>query len=119
MTDIIRFTGGTRRMLRDYGLSQRPLPITHGESRSFLDTDGRNQMKPTRERSAGRSVERRAPRASCVRSVVRQYEYIDLLLETDVVEEVTNVSPRRYRVAKSDIVQEPFELNSALIAGDS
>ena len=42
--------------------------------------------------------------------------YIDLLLETDVVEEVPNTSPRRYRVAKSDVVQELFELNSALNA---
>jgi predicted transcriptional regulator len=40
--------------------------------------------------------------------------YIDLLLETDVVEEVPNTSPRRYQVAKSDVVQELFELNSAL-----
>jgi len=40
--------------------------------------------------------------------------YIDLLLETEVVEEVSNTSPRRYRVAKSDVVQELFELNSAL-----
>jgi hypothetical protein len=42
--------------------------------------------------------------------------YIALLLETDVVEEVPNTSPRRYRVAKSDVVQELFELNSALNA---
>jgi len=42
--------------------------------------------------------------------------YIDLLLETDVIEEVPNTSPRRYRVAKSDVVQELFELNSALNA---
>mgnify|MGYP000395097686 CR=1 FL=1 len=40
--------------------------------------------------------------------------YIDLLLETEVVEEVPNTSPRRYRVAKSEVVQELFELNSAL-----
>jgi hypothetical protein len=45
--------------------------------------------------------------------------YIDLLLETDIVEEVPNTSPRRYRVAKSDVVQELFELNSALnVAGN-
>ena len=42
--------------------------------------------------------------------------YIGLLLETDVVEEVPNTSPRRYRVAKSDVIQELFELNSALNA---
>lgn len=40
--------------------------------------------------------------------------YIDLLLEVDVVEEVPNTSPRRYRVADSDVVQELFALNSAL-----
>jgi len=45
--------------------------------------------------------------------------YIDLLLETEIVEEVPNTSPRRYRVAKSDVVQELFELNSALnVAGE-
>jgi len=45
--------------------------------------------------------------------------YISLLLETDVVEEVPNTSPRRYRVARSDVVQELFELNSALnVAGE-
>jgi Fic family protein len=42
--------------------------------------------------------------------------YIDLLLETEVVEEVPNTSPRRYRVARSGVVQELFELNSALNA---
>lgn len=40
--------------------------------------------------------------------------YIDLLLEVDVVEELPNTSPRRYRVADSDVVQELFALNSAL-----
>jgi len=44
-------------------------------------------------------------------------KYIDLLLETDIVEAVPNSSPRRYRVAKSNVVQELFELNSALNAG--
>ncbi|SEO39685.1 MarR family protein [Halorientalis persicus] len=43
-------------------------------------------------------------------------KYIDLLVETEIVEEVANSSPRRYRVAKSDVVQELFELNSALNA---
>ena len=40
--------------------------------------------------------------------------HIELLLETDIVEEVPNTSPRRYRVAKSEVVQELFGLNSAL-----
>jgi predicted transcriptional regulator len=43
-------------------------------------------------------------------------KYIDLLVETGIIEEVANSSPRRYRVAKSDVVQELFELNSALNA---
>lgn len=42
--------------------------------------------------------------------------YVDLLLELDVVEEVPDTSPRRYRVADSDVVQQLFELNSALNA---
>ena len=41
-------------------------------------------------------------------------KYIDLLVETEMVEEVANSSPRRYQVAKSDAIQELFELNSAL-----
>jgi predicted transcriptional regulator len=42
--------------------------------------------------------------------------YVGLLLELDVVEEVPNTSPRRYRVAESEVVRELFELNSALNA---
>lgn len=42
--------------------------------------------------------------------------YIGLLLELDVVEEVPNTSPTRYRMANSDVVDELFELNSALNA---
>jgi hypothetical protein len=43
----------------------------------------------------------------------------DWLLEVELVEEVPNTSPRRYRVADSDVVRELFELNSALgAAGD-
>lgn len=45
--------------------------------------------------------------------------YIDVLLETDIVEAVPNTSPRRYRVADSDVVEKLFELNSTLnAAGD-
>jgi len=40
--------------------------------------------------------------------------YTDLLLEVEVIEEVQNTSPRRYRVADSNVVRELFELNSAL-----
>lgn len=42
--------------------------------------------------------------------------YIDVLLEVDILEEVPNTSPQRYQVAESDVVQELFELNSALNA---
>jgi len=41
---------------------------------------------------------------------------IVLLVETEIVEEVPNSSPRRYQVGKSDAVKELFELNSALNA---
>lgn len=44
--------------------------------------------------------------------------YIDLLLEANIVEEVPNTSPRRYQVAESDVVQELFELNSVINAAD-
>lgn len=41
------------------------------------------------------------------------------LFQHESVEEVPNTSPRRYRVAKSDVVRELFELNSALnVAGE-
>lgn len=42
--------------------------------------------------------------------------YIDLLLELDVVEEVSNTTLRRYQVAESAVVQELYELNSGLNA---
>ena len=46
-------------------------------------------------------------------------DYTDLLLEVELIEEVPNTSPRRYRVADSNVVRELFELNSALNnAGD-
>ncbi|MDB2266016.1 MULTISPECIES: hypothetical protein [Halorubrum] len=40
--------------------------------------------------------------------------YTDLLCEVELIEDVPNTSPRRYRVADSDVVRELFELNSAL-----
>jgi hypothetical protein len=42
--------------------------------------------------------------------------HIDLLLALDVLEEVPNTSPTRYRMPRSAVVQELFELNSALNA---
>jgi predicted AAA+ superfamily ATPase len=46
-------------------------------------------------------------------------DYTDLLLEVELIKQVPNTSPRRYRVADSNVVQELFELNSALNnAGD-
>lgn len=42
--------------------------------------------------------------------------YIDLFLEVDIVEEVPNTRPQRYRVADSNVVEELFALNSALNA---
>jgi len=45
--------------------------------------------------------------------------YTDLLLAVELIEEVPDTSPRRYRVADSDVVRELFELDSALnAAGD-
>jgi hypothetical protein len=40
--------------------------------------------------------------------------YTDLICEVELIEDVSNTSPRRYRVADSDVVRERFELNSAL-----
>jgi Fic family protein len=41
-------------------------------------------------------------------------KYTDRLVDLDIVEAVPNTSPRRYRVADSDVVEELFALNSAL-----
>jgi predicted AAA+ superfamily ATPase len=40
--------------------------------------------------------------------------YIGLLIETNIVEQVPDTSPTRYRMTQSDVVRELFELNSAL-----
>ena len=40
--------------------------------------------------------------------------YTELLLEVELIEEVPDTSPRRYRVSDSNVVQELFALNSAL-----
>lgn len=45
--------------------------------------------------------------------------YTDLLLEVELIEEVPNTSPRRYRVAESDVVEQLFAFNSALNAAGS
>lgn len=42
--------------------------------------------------------------------------YVGLLLEVDVIEEVPETTPQRYRLAESPVVEELFELNSALNA---
>jgi Fic family protein len=42
--------------------------------------------------------------------------HIDLLLALNVLEEVPDTSPTRYRMPKSAVVKELFELNSALNA---
>ena len=43
-------------------------------------------------------------------------KHIDRLLELEVLEEVPDTSPTRYRMPDSAVVQELFELNSALNA---
>lgn len=40
--------------------------------------------------------------------------YIGLLLHIEVLEEIPNTSPKRYRVAESTVVEELFVLNSAI-----
>lgn len=42
--------------------------------------------------------------------------YIEVLLDVEILEVVPNTSPQRYRVANSDVVAELFEFNSALNA---
>lgn len=42
--------------------------------------------------------------------------YVGLLLEVEVIEEVPGTSPQRYRLAESSVVEELHELNSALNA---
>lgn len=43
-------------------------------------------------------------------------KYIDRLVDLTIIEPVPTTSPRRYRVADSDVVAELFALNSALNA---
>ena len=43
-------------------------------------------------------------------------KHIDRLLKLDVLEEVPDTSPTRYRMPQSAVVKELFELNSALNA---
>ena len=40
--------------------------------------------------------------------------YTDLLLDVELIEEVPDTSPRRYRVADSAVVRELFDLNGTL-----
>lgn len=40
--------------------------------------------------------------------------YTDFLLEFELIEEISDTSLRRYRVAESNVVRELIELNSAL-----
>ena len=40
--------------------------------------------------------------------------YTDLLLELRIIEEVPHTTPQRYQLAESTVVEELFELNSAL-----
>lgn len=42
--------------------------------------------------------------------------YIDLLLEVELVEAVPDTTPQRYRVAESEVVRVLFKFNSALNA---
>lgn len=42
--------------------------------------------------------------------------YVDLLFETEVIEPVEDTRPQRYQLTESAVVQELFELNSALNA---
>lgn len=42
--------------------------------------------------------------------------YVCLLLEVDVVEEVPDTTPQRYRLAERPVVEERFELNGAVNA---
>jgi DNA-binding transcriptional ArsR family regulator len=43
---------------------------------------------------------------------------IDLLLETEIVEEVPNTSPQRYRLARTEVVEELRAFNGALNAAN-
>ena len=43
--------------------------------RQLTDTDGQDHITPTHEAHAGRAVDRRITRASCVRSFLRQYNH--------------------------------------------
>ncbi|MCU4801653.1 helix-turn-helix domain-containing protein [Halobacteria archaeon HArc-gm2] len=85
------------------------LALTKHESVPIL-VDALLDLPPGREMNKTEFAEH----AGVTRQTVSTY--VDLLLELDVVEAVPNTSPQRYRLADSDVVQELFELNSALNA---
>ena len=70
--------------------------------------DGLLDLPPNREFNKTELAEH----AGVTRQTVGNYT--DLLLEVELVEEVPNTSPRRYRIADSNVVRELFELNGAL-----
>lgn len=60
------------------------------------------------------TVQEFAEHAGVVRQTVSKH--IDLLVEVDIVEELPDTYPQRYRIEDSAVTRELFELNSALNA---
>lgn len=60
------------------------------------------------------TVQEFADHSGLVRQTVSKH--LDVLLELEIVEEVPNTHPQRYRIRDSEVTRELFELNSAINA---
>ena len=45
-------------------------------------------------------------------------KHLDILLELEIIEEIPETYPQRYRITDSEVTRELFELNSAINASD-
>lgn len=85
------------------------LYLTRHESVPLL-IDGLLDLPPGREFNKTKLAEHTGVTRQTVAS------HIDVLLDVEIVEEVPNTSPPRYRVAETAVVRELLEFNSALNA---
>ncbi|MCH7661667.1 MAG: hypothetical protein IH933_14165, partial [Euryarchaeota archaeon] len=64
------------------------------------------------------TIQEFANHSGLVRQTVSKH--LDVLLELELIEEIPDTYPQRYRITDSDVTRELFELNSAINAiGDS
>jgi len=111
MTDSARKNNASDRDVKQARLDNPSglLHLTRHESVPIL-LDAILDLPPDRESNKSEF----ADHAGVTRQTVGTY--IDLLLDVDIVEEVPQTTPQRYRVTESDVVEALWELNSAINA---